>query len=124
MPSGSMTASPPLGKTELHLLDRGGVLFDLGIGCRALPVNNSEYPGSVPCPITFPTGLTSKSLGSAAAATLCLNKKPGFPRSPTTFLVVFPSGDYTLGGLVQDENSPNSPDKNIAIANWIVIHAQ
>jgi hypothetical protein len=97
--------------------------FFLGIAADCLPVNNTCVPLSVPCPVTFPTGRTSKSLGAGKAATVCLNKKPGFAKSPTTFSQVFPSGLFTVQGLVQDGNSINSPAKNVGISNAIAVAA-
>lgn len=97
--------------------------FDLGTAPDCLPVNNTCVPGSVPCPVTFPVGRTSKSLGAGKATTVCLNKKPGFAKSPTSFSQVFPSGLYTVSGLVQDPDSLNSPAKNIGIANSIAVAA-
>lgn len=114
---------PNNSETAIQLLTGRGVLFDLGIGCRCLPINNTVSAGSCACPVTFPVGRTSKSLGSGTAAALCLNKKPGFPSYPTSFSQTFPIGDFFLIGLIQDDNSINSPLKNIAITNSICIHA-
>jgi hypothetical protein len=97
--------------------------FALGTAAKCLAVNNTDVPGSVPCPVTFPVGRTSKSLGSGTAAALCLNKKPGFPKAPTFFSDTFPAGDYTIQGLTQDLNSINSPAKNIGITNAIAVHS-
>jgi len=105
------------------ILTGGKGTFALGTAAKCLAVNNTGSPGSVPCPVTFPTGRTSKSLGAGKAATLCLNKKPGFPKSPTFFSQTFPAGDYTVQGLVQDLASLNSPAKNIGISNAIAVHS-
>ena len=59
---------------------------------------------------------TSRSFASGYA-------KPGFPKAPINFEVVFPPGDFTVSGLVQDMNSLNSPDLNISIANSVVVHS-
>jgi len=103
---------------------KNGTTYDLGPGVKALPINNSVTPGSVPCPLTFPTGWTSQSLGSGAAGTFCLNSQPGFPRAPTSFNVIFPPGNFILGGLVTDQNSINSPALNVSIANWIFVRSR
>jgi hypothetical protein len=133
----AIASAPTVGKGHWGLWINDGVTLDccpltlcggkgtfaLGTAVACLQVNNTCVPGSVPCPVTFPTGRTSKSLGAGKAATLCLNKKPGFAKSPTTFSQVFPSGLYTVQGLVQDLNSINSPAKNIGISNGIRVTA-
>lgn len=101
-----------------------GTIFDLGSGPRLLPVNNTEIPGVCPCPLAFPVGRTSKPLGAARAALLCLNARPAHPRSPTSFMQAFPAGDFTLGGVVLDRNSVRSPEKNASIGNWIVVRSR
>ena len=103
---------------------KGATTYDLGSGLKALPISNSVTPGSVPCPLTFPIGWTSQSLGSGAALTFCLNSHPGFPRAPTSFNVIFPPGNFILGGLVTDQNSINSPALNVSIANWIFVRSR
>src|SRR5262249_26563989 len=45
-------------EAEIRLAKSGGEDFDLGLGARCLPINNSEAPGSCPCPLTFATGMT------------------------------------------------------------------
>lgn len=102
----------------------GATTYDLGSGVKALPVNNSVAPGSVPCPLTFPAGWTSTSLGPGPAAAFCLNARPGFPRAPTSFSVIFPRGNFILGGLVNDQNSINSPALNVSIANWVFVRSR
>jgi len=112
----------PADAMMLQYKPSSGVIHNLGIGCRCLPVNNSVTPGSCPCPITFPRGRTSRGLGPATAARFCLNASPGFPRYPTSFSLTFPSGfSFTLGGLVVDFGSANT--KPISISNWIIVHA-
>jgi len=103
---------------------KSGATYDLGSGVKALPINNSVTPGSVPCPLTFLTGWTSQSLGAGAAGRFCLNASPGFPRAPTSFNVIFPPGNFILGGLVTDQNSINSPALNVSIANWIFVRSR
>lgn len=103
---------------------KGGTIYELGSGVKALPINNSVTPGSVPCPLTFPIGWTSQSLGSGAAGTFCLNSQPGFPRAPTSFQAIFPPGNFIVGGLVTDQNSINSPALNVSIANWIFVRSR
>ena len=103
---------------------KNGTTYDLGSGVKALPINNSVTPGSVPCPLTFPIGWTSQSLGSGAAGTFCINSQPGFPRAPTSFNVIFPPGNFIVGGLVTDQNSINSPALNVSIANWIFVRSR
>ena len=99
-----------------------GVIHDLGVGCRCLPVNNSVVPLSCPCPVTFPTGRTSRGLGAGTAARFCLNPRPGFPRYPTSFNLTFPPGaSFTLGGVLVDLGSAST--KPISIMNWIVVHS-
>ncbi len=117
-------APVPGGARPILLLTRRGVLYDLGLGPRCLPVSNTLAPGACPCPLTFPTGRTSKSIGLDRAARLCLNSRPALPRSPVTFVQTFPAGDFTLGGVVLDRNSMLSPRKNASIGNWIVIHSR
>lgn len=103
---------------------KGPTTYELGSGVKALPINNSVTPGSVPCPLTFPMGWTSMSLGSGAAGSFCLNPQPGFPRAPTSFQAIFPQGNFILGGLVTDQNSINSPALNVSIANWIFVRSR
>ena len=103
---------------------KGATSYDLGSGVKAIPINNSVTPGSVPCPLTFPVGWTSRSLGAGVAGTFCLNSQPGFPRAPTSFNVIFPPGNFILGGLVTDQNSINSPALNVSIANWIFVRSR
>ena len=110
-------------RTPIHLVSGKGQLFDLGLGARCLPVNNTESAGACPCPVAFPTGRTSKPLGAGRASLLCLNRKPGYPRAPVAFEQVFPTGDFVAGAVVQDLNSLNSPAKNLSVGNWLVIHA-
>jgi hypothetical protein len=101
----------------------GAVDVSLGEASKCLAVNNTCTAGSVACPVTFPTGRTSKSLGAGTAALVCLNKKPGFPKYPVTFTDSFPTGDYTVQALIQDSHSINSPTKNIAISNAVAVHS-
>ena len=103
----------------------------LGQANRCLPVANPVSPDSCACPgfdafgLSRSVGVTSKSLGAATAAQLCLNKRPGKPRSPTSFTVKFPRpGTYQVFGLVLDRFSINSnatPPENVSVANSIVV---
>jgi hypothetical protein len=106
------------------LYRKGATTYDLGSGVKALPIDNSVTPGSVPCPLTFPMGWTSMSLGAGPSSAFCLNSRPGFPRAPTSFNVIFPPGNFILGGLVTDQNSINSPALNVSIANWIFVRSR
>jgi hypothetical protein len=109
---------------DIRVRTARGDVFQLGAGPTCLPVNNSEFPSSCPCPLTFPRGWTSKPLGEAKAALYCLNARPAFPRPPTMLAVAFPPGDFTLGGVVLDMNSIHSPAKNASLGNWIVIRSR
>jgi hypothetical protein len=93
----------------------------LGNGPNCLPVSNTVSAGSCPCPVGFPTGRTSKSLGGGVAALVCLNKKPGFGKSPITFAQTFPAGSFQVMALVLDFNAPAAPAKNIAVGNSIAL---
>jgi hypothetical protein len=105
-------------------LRKGGVTYDLGTGVKCLPTNNTVSPDSCPCPLTFPVGWTSQSLGaSERGGRLCLSPIAS-PASPTTLSVMFPPGNFLIGGLVADQNSINSPALNVSIANWIFVRSR
>lgn len=111
---GDITAGVPIFRK------RGARTFKMGTGAACLPITNSVAPGLCPCPsVAFPVGFTSKGLGAGAAARFCLNPAPGFPRAPASFGVVFPAGDFLIGGVVEDLNSFHSPDYDVSVANWI-----
>ena len=114
----------PGASEEIRVRTARGETFVLGRGPRCLPVNNTESAGACPCPLAIPSGRTSKPLSPSKAALLCLNGRPAFPRSPTSFTQVFPVGDFTLGGVVLDPNSVLSPAKNASIGNWLVIRSR
>jgi probable HAF family extracellular repeat protein len=111
-------------EADIRIATPRGVRFDLGRGARILPVNNSDTPGACPCPVTFPTGMASRTMGTSRASVLCLNASPAWPKSPTAFDVVFPAGDFTIGCIVRDFNSINSPAKNFSIGNWLIVHSR
>jgi hypothetical protein len=116
---GRITAGAPL------LRKRGTRTFKLGTGAACLPITNSVAPGLCPCPSeTFPMGRTSKGLGPSAAARYCLNASPGLPPAPTSFEMIFPVGDFLIGGLVEDRNSYHSPDYEVSVGNWIRVESR
>ncbi len=110
--------------TEIRFLDKFGVTVTLGLGARCLPINNSVSADACPCPMTFPAGFTSMSFGSQTARRFCLNARPGHDLAPEHFFVRFPTGDFTIGGVVLDRNAPASPETNIAVANWIIVRSR
>jgi hypothetical protein len=105
--------------TEIRYKPGSGVVYDLGLGCKCLPINNTVVPASCPCPLTFPTGRTSRGLSAAKATPVCVNSKPGFPRYPTSFTQTFPAGTFTIGGVITDSGSPNL--KPLSIMNWVIV---
>jgi len=100
---------------------QSGVIHDLGLGCVCLPANNTVVPGACPCPVSFPQGRTSRRLGAQTATNVCLNRRPGFPRYPTSFQQTFPAGTFTLGGLILDAGSQNT--KPISLMNWVIVRS-
>ena len=101
-----------------------GVVRSLGEATRMLPIANTVTSGAAACSAAFPRGLTSRSLGAAWANLICVEPRPGLARTPATLSVTFPPGMYTIGVLVQDDDSTLSPGKNVSIANWVVVHAE
>src|SRR5262249_48612951 len=99
-----------------------GVVHDLGLGCRALPCNNLVSPGSVSCPATFAAGRTSRSLGAASAAALCVAARSASPRAPASLSQRFPVGTFTACGLISDPGS--SSTKPVSIMNWVIVEAK
>jgi hypothetical protein len=95
----------------------------LGRGVRPLPVMNTCSPGTVPCPVTFPLGRTSRSFGPGAAGQLCVPAGTALPKAPYAFMQAFPPGDFLIGAIVQDDNAPAAPRKPAAITNWIVLRS-
>lgn len=120
-------AACPCTATEVNLTTGKGVFYVLQSDApQCLPTNNTTILGPpCPCPAFFSAGRTSKSFGAGTAAVLCVAKKTPFPKGPTCFtlnLNAFGSGDYFLcAAVVQDLNSPNSPAKNVAVANWVCV---
>jgi len=108
---------------DIQFKKPSGALFTLGQANGCMPINNTVAPGSCPCPLTIPRGLTSRRLTPAKANLFCLLKRAG-QRSPTQMNVRFPEGTFTILSLHQDRNSPSSPGKNIAIGNTVVVVAE
>jgi hypothetical protein len=110
--------------TPLRYRPNSGVIHELGMGCRCLPVNNSVVPqsDSCDCPITFARGFTSRALSAGSAARFCLNVQPRIPRYPTAFPVTFPVGTFTIGGLIVDSNSASTTP--ISIMNWVIVDSR
>jgi len=107
--------------TPIRYRPQSGSVHELGLGCLCLPANNGVTPGSCACPITFPTGRVSRAVGAGVADLYCLEPRSPLPKAPTSFQQTFPTGTFTLGGLVADPGSAST--KPISIANWIVIRS-
>jgi len=101
----------------------------LGVANRCLPTANGIEPDACACSATDafglggPLGITSKSLGWGAATRFCVNALPAAPRAPVDLTVTFPEGVFTVYGVHQDQNSPNSPLINVSIGNSIVVES-
>lgn len=107
----------------------GGTVIQLGVANRCLPTANSVEPGICDCSATDafglggPIGITSKALGRGAAARFCVNATPAAPRAPVDLTATFPEGVFTIYGVHQDRNSPNSPLINVSVGNSIVVES-
>jgi hypothetical protein len=99
-----------------------GTVVSLGTGCLALPTGNLVTPGSVPCPLGVPRGVTSRRLGSGTAATLCLDGRNPLARAPVSFTARFPSGNWTLGGVIADAASAAA--RPVSLMNWVIVTSQ
>ena len=98
-----------------------GNLFDVGLGARCLPLSNTRVPGTCPCPLTFPRGITTANLPQGIASRVCLPSRTALPRAPVFHSVTFPPGEFLVAGVVHDRNSLNSPQLNVSMTNWIVV---
>lgn len=113
------------GSADIRFRTEGGASLSLGRGPRVLPIANTESPGSHFPLVSFPAGMTSRAIATRSAELLCLNPRPGHPTAPVSFSVVFPPGDFVVGGVVEDRNSElsSTAGKHFSLANWIFVRS-
>jgi CHRD domain-containing protein len=107
------------------LADGLGGTETIGTAVMCLPSQNTAVPNSCPCPAApFAQGFTSKALGTAGAAQVCVHRLPADPRTPVMLTETFPVGTFTVCAVIFDPNAATTGNRKVSLTNAVTVVSQ